>query len=152
MPPTAGQARDAGVDARRQGAAPSLAQMLLALVHDVPGLISDRVHLLALELRRARQSFLQLLLMGLAAGILALTAWIALWALFAVVVVAMGLPWSGVLLLILLLNGAGVWFILGRTRALVENLTLPATLRHLTLAGEAGGLPAQGAEDSGLTP
>lgn len=117
-----------------QAAEPSVAQLLLALWHDLPGLISDRVLLLALELRRARGSFVRMAILVVVGSILAATAWIALWALVTVILLAMGMPWYGAFSLILVLNGVGAWIAIGRASALVNDLTLPATMRRLTLA------------------
>lgn len=133
----ASAAGNAGETEQRGGTAEpatSIGQTLMALLRDLPGLISDRVHLLALELRRARQSFVHMAIMVVVAAILAATAWVAFWALVAVVVVAMGVPWYGVFALIVVLNCLGGWFAIRRAQALVEDLTLPATVRRLTIA------------------
>lgn len=55
MAPRGPQAREAG-DPRGAAyvSAPSLRQALIALVEDIPGLLSDRVRLLLLELRRTQ--------------------------------------------------------------------------------------------------
>ena len=133
-----GEVRRVAEAARRAGRAPSasasLGDILMGLVNDIPGLISDRVRLLALELRRARQSFAQMALMVIVAAILAATAWVAFWALVAVALVATGVPWYGVFLLIVVLNCGGAWIAIRRAQALIEDLTLPATLRCLTMA------------------
>ena len=142
MPSTAageaGEERRAAEAARRAGraqsASASLGEILMGLVNDIPGLISDRVRLLALELRRARQSFVQMALMVIVAVILATTAWVAFWAFVAVAIFAMGVPWYGVFLLIVVLNCGGAWIAIRRAQALVEDLTLPATVRCLTMA------------------
>lgn len=138
----AGEAsRRAAEAARRSGTArpapASIGEILMSLLNDLPGLISDRVHLLALELRRARQSFAKMALMVVVAAILAATAWVAFWAFVAVVIVAMGVPWYGVFLLIVVLNCIGAWLAIRRAQALVEDLTLPATVRRLTIAPSA---------------
>ena len=144
-------AKDTEAAAEKRAAAASLAQSLLALAQDLPGLFSDRVYLLALELRRARHSCVKLVAMALIAVILALTAWAAFWALLATIALALGMPWYGVFVLILLLNGLGVWFALSRARALVDRLALPATLRHLTLAPNPAAPPPAAPEDAGLS-
>lgn len=120
--------------ASEQTAEPSVAQLLVSLWHDLPGLISDRVLLLALELRRARGSFARMAVFVVLASILAATAWVALWALVTVILLALGVPWYGAFALILVLNGLGAWIAIGRAAALVDDLTLPATMRRLTLA------------------
>lgn len=150
--PAATPAREAGADAGmappRPGATidpqsampgrapdrPGLAQLLKALLEDVPGLISDRVHLAALELKRARQALVQMIGLAAAAVIFLATAWLALWALLIACAVIYGLPWIGVFGFILLINLAGSWFAVRRARALADYLALPATVRRLSVA------------------
>lgn len=131
-------AGDAGKTEQRrataESATASISQLLMSLLKDLPGLISDRVHLLALELRRARQSFVQMALMVVVAAILAATAWVAFWAFLAVIVVAIGVPWYAVFGIIVLINCLGGWMAIRHAQTLVEDLTLPATVRHLTIA------------------
>ena len=125
----------------------SLSQLFMSLLNDIPGLVSDRVQLLALELRRARQSFVRMALLVLVAAILAATAWAAFWAFAAAVVVALGMPWYGVFALIFVLNCFAAWLAIRSAQALVGDLTLPATLRRLTLAPSP--TPAPGATAAG---
>lgn len=113
---------------------PGLAQLLKALLDDIPGLISDRVHLAALELKRARQALVQMVGLVVAAIIFLATAWLALWALLIACAVLYGLPWIGVFGAILLINVAGSWFAIRRARALADYLALPATVRRLSIA------------------
>jgi len=110
----------------------SLPKAVGALFADLPGLLTDRVHLLALELRRAGGALGQMVALGLLAAILFATAWIALWVGVAAAVLALGVAWPWALLLVLLVNlGAAVWALL-RVKALAPLLALPATLRRLT--------------------
>lgn len=112
----------------------SLAHLFASLWRDLPGLISDRVHLVALELRRARQAVVQMVALVVLAAILAATAWIALWAFVIAAALNSGLPWYGTLLLVLSLNLAGGWVAVRRVRRLAGYLALPATVRRLTTA------------------
>ena len=110
----------------------SLPKAIGALFADIPGLLSDRVHLLSLELRRASNALGQMVALGLLAAILFATAWIALWIGLAEAFLAVGLKWPWVVLLVMFVNlSAAVWALL-RVKALAPLLALPATLRRLT--------------------
>ncbi len=113
----------------------SLPKEVGALFADLPGLLSDRVHLLSLELRRASNALGQMVALGLLAAILIATAWIALWVGLAAAFLAVGLAWPWIVLLVLFINlSAAVWAAM-RVKALAPLLALPATLRQLTSAG-----------------
>ena len=110
----------------------SLPQAIGALFADLPGLLTDRVRLLSLELKRASNALGQMVALGLLAAILAATAWIALWVGLAAALLAVGLAWPWVVLLVLFVNlSAAIWAAL-RVKALAPLLALPATLRRLT--------------------
>ena len=110
----------------------SLPKAIGALFADLPGLLSDRVHLLSLELRRASNALGQMVALALLAAILFATAWTALWVGLALAFVAVGLAWPWIVLLVLFVNiTAAVWAIL-RVKALAPLLALPATLRRLS--------------------
>ena len=110
----------------------SLPKAIGALFADLPGLLSDRVHLLSLELRRASNALGQMVALGLLAAILFATAWITLWIGLAEAFLALGLKWPWIVLLVLFVNlSAAVWALL-RVKALAPLLALPATLRRLT--------------------
>ena len=110
----------------------SLPKAVGALFADLPGLLTDRVHLLSLELRRASNALGQMVALGLLAAILFATAWIALWVGLAAAFLAVGLAWPWIVLLVLFVNlAAGIWALL-RVKALAPLLALPATLRRLT--------------------
>lgn len=110
----------------------SLPKAVGALFADLPGLLTDRVHLLSLELRRASNALGQMVALGLLAAILVATAWIAIWVGLAAAFLAVGLAWPWIVLLVLVINlAAAAWAIL-RIKALAPLLALPATLRRLT--------------------
>ncbi len=110
----------------------SLPKAVSALFADLPGLLTDRVHLLALELRRASGALGEMVALGLLAAVLFATAWFTLWAGFAAAMIALGLAWPWVVLVVLFVNlSAAVWAML-RVKALAPLLALPATLRRLT--------------------
>ncbi len=128
---------------------PSLPQLLGDLLDELPGVVGDRVHLLTLELRRATQALSGILVLGLAAALLGITAWLALWIGMAAAAIAWGLHWgwvaAGVVALNLLLAALAVQ----RLRALVPLMGLPATVRRLTQRPEE---PADTAAPQGDTP
>ena len=110
----------------------SLPKAVGALFADLPGLLTDRVHLLALELRRASAALGEMVALGLLAAILFATAWITLWVGLAAAFLAVGLAWPWIVLLVLFINlAAAVWAVM-RVKALAPLLALPATLRRLT--------------------
>jgi len=114
----------------------SLPKAVTALFADLPGLLSDRVHLLALELRRASGALGQMVALGLLAAILVATAWTTLWVGFAAACLSFGLAWPWIVLLVLFVNlAAAVWAVM-RVKALAPLLALPATLRRLTDSDE----------------
>jgi hypothetical protein len=112
----------------------SLPKAFGALFADLPGLLTDRVHLLALELRRASGALGQMVALGLLAAILFGTAWLAMWVGLAAGCLAMGLAWWWVALLVLFVNLCAAIWALMRVKALAPLLALPATLRRLTHA------------------
>lgn len=105
-----------------------------SLLKELPGLVSDRLELLTLELRRAGQSLVKMAIFIAAAALLLITAWTALWIGVALVLVHFGLQWGWAVLVIFVLNIVVAIIALLLARALVHNLTLPATRRRLTVA------------------
>jgi len=101
-------------------------------MHELPGLIGDRVELLSLELQRAGQVLAQIVALIVAAAILAVTAWLALWGGVMLALIGAGLHWAGASLLVLVINLGACWWAVARVRALAPLLQLPATRRHLT--------------------
>lgn len=107
------------------------------LVAALPGLVSDRLELFALELQRAGRGIVQILALVLAAAILGVTAWLALCGSVALALVAVGVSWPVAVLAVLLVNLALVWVALARVRRLLARLDLPATRRHLVFGAPA---------------
>jgi len=103
----------------------------------LPGLVSDRLELLALELHRAGRGMLLMTALLLATAILGTTAWLALCSGLGLMLVAVGLSWPLALLAMLLVNLALAWAAVSRVRRLLANLGLPATRRHLVFGAEA---------------
>ena len=98
-----------------------------------PGLVSDRVHLLALELRRAGIALGRLLMLSAAAVVFTATAWLALWVGLAAGLLATGLAWGWVLLIVLLINLGAAALAALKAVDWARQLGLPATMRHLTV-------------------
>jgi uncharacterized membrane protein YqjE len=142
----AGDSRPGDAGRRPAPAQPSISELVKALGSDLVGQVSDRVHLVALELKRAQQAVLQMAGLIIVAAILAATAWIALWVLVVVLAWSSGLPWIGALALVLLLNLLGGWVAFKRALALAVYLTLPATVRRLTVASPAAASAAASAD------
>ena len=113
-----------------------LLEQVRALLGDLPGLLTDRVRLFSLELKRAAGALGQIAALGLLAAILVATAWVALWVGFAAGMIALGLAWPWAAFIVLAINvGAAAWCAL-RVKALAPLLALPATLRSLTEASQ----------------
>jgi len=125
---------------------------LRELAQDLQGLVSDRLELLALELQRAGQALGQIVMLIVAAAILGLTAWLALWLSVAGALMALGLdwPWAGVA--VLLVNLLACVLALSRVRTLLPKLGLPATRRHLTIHAQAGASPRHTSPSSPSSP
>lgn len=125
-------------EARAGGAAASTelswSDTLLQLLHELPGLVSDRVELLSLELQRAAQVLAQIVMLVVAAAILGVTAWLALWGGLLFAMIDTGLHWAAASLIVLLVNLLACAAALARAQALAPRLQLPATRRHLGVA------------------
>lgn len=139
--PTPDAAAGAAAEA---SASKSLLDQLLGTYRELPGLISDRVELLSLELHRAGTALLQIVALLVVAAILCVTAWLVLWAGIVSALLAAGWPLVLALAVALVSNiGASAWALF-RMRRLLPLLGLPATRRHLTLD------PPPPAADEGL--
>lgn len=112
-------------------------QSLQELVAALPGLFTDRLELLALELNRAGRGIVQIVALVLMVAILGVTAWLALCGGIALTLVALGLSWPLAMLAVLLVNLALGWAAVVRIRHLVAAVDLPATRRHLVFGAGA---------------
>jgi len=110
----------------------SLPKAVGALLADLPGILTDRVRLLSLELRRASNALGQMVALGLLAAILVATAWLAFWIGLAAAFLALGVAWPWIVLLVLFINLSGAAWCALQVRRLAPLLALPATLRRLT--------------------
>ena len=116
-------------------------QTLQDLLAALPGLVSDRLELLALELHRAGRGIVQIVVLMLTAAILGASAWLAMCVGIALALVALNLSWPAAMLAVLLVNLLLGWAALARVRYLLANLGLPVTRRHLVF-GAAAAMPA----------
>lgn len=111
---------------------PSLWSTLQALLHELPGLVGDRVRLASLELRRAGIALAQIVALGVVAAILLVTAWLATWVGIGGALITFGLAWGWALVVIIAINVGAAWFAISHARSLLGLLGLPATVRQLT--------------------
>jgi hypothetical protein len=140
--PDAGAAAHAAPPHGAAGPEPLL-QVLRGLLRELPGLIGDRVELASLELRRAGEALVKISVLVVAAAILGVTAWLALWFLLVSLLAQLGMhPLAALALAIVLNLGVAVWAVL-RARSLLCLLGLPATRRHLTFSPSPAPPPVQ---------
>ncbi|HEY6133911.1 MAG TPA: phage holin family protein [Rubrivivax sp.] len=126
------------------GALP-LRRLLANLAGDLPGILSDRVHLLSLELQRAGIALAQMVALVVAIAVLAVTAWAAMWVGLAAALMAWGLHGGWVIAIVLGLNLGAALIATLKVRSLAALLGLPATVRQLTVAPPAAEATPQGA-------
>jgi hypothetical protein len=122
-PPSA--ASEAGLD--------SMLHVVQDIWREIPGLLSDRVELLTLELKRAGLALARVVMLVVATVVFAVTAWLLLWGCIVAALVQVGLPFPAVLFAALVFNLLATWLAVARARALLPRLSLPATRRHLML-------------------
>lgn len=126
-----------------RAAAVSLLGLVQSLLHEVPGLISDRVELLSLELGRAGEALAKIVALTVAVAILGITAWAALWVGVVMGLLALDWHWALALGVVIVANvGAIVWAAF-QMRRLAGLLKLPATRRHLTMRASVQAVAAQ---------
>jgi hypothetical protein len=112
-------------------------QPLLDLLSELPGLMSDRVQLLALEVRRAAQALARMVALAVAAALMLTTAWLAFWAGLAWAALQAGLPWGAVVVVVVAVNALAAWLALRVAVQLARLVALPATVRQLTVHASA---------------
>lgn len=111
----------------------TMPQAIKALLGELPALFSDRVKLLALEMNRAGRALAQIVALLAVAAIFAATAWLAFWAGVVLLLHRSGVPMGGVVLIVLAINLLAALLAIWRIRGLARWLTLPATMRRLTV-------------------
>ena len=130
MADASSQAPSTHTDAR---GAESLIDLVRGVLHDLPGLIGDRVELFSLELHQAGIVLMKALAMTVLAAILGVTAWLAAWSILVGLLVAAGWPWTAANGLVVLINVVVAAWAVRRVRRLMKQLSLPATRQHLML-------------------
>ena len=130
----------------------SVVEAIKALLAELPALFSDRVHLLALEMKRASHALAQIIALLVAAAIFAATAWAALWAGLILLLLRTELSLGPVLLIVLAINLVAAVMALMGIRKLARWLTLPATVRRLTLLPSAAPSPSPSPSPSQTEP
>ena len=110
----------------------SLINLARGVLHDLPGLIGDRVELFSLELHRAGLALVKVLAMTVAAAILGVTAWLAVWSILVGLLLAAGWHWAAANGLVVLINIGAAAYAVMRVRKLMAHLSLPATRHHLS--------------------
>ena len=124
----------------------SMPQAIKALLGELPALFSDRVKLLALEMNRAGRALAQIVALLAVAAIFAATAWLAFWAGVVLLLHRSGVPMGGVVLIVLAINLLAALLAIWRIRGLARWLTLPATMRRLTVTTVAPINPEKSSE------
>lgn len=109
-------------------------QLVTELLRGLPALIGDRVELAALELRRAFRSLVYAIALTVAAAVLGVTAWFGLWFVIISLLAQAGMLPVVALALGIAVNLAVAAYALVRARALLRQVALPATYRHLAFA------------------
>ena len=110
----------------------SLSLRVRALLHELPGLIGDRIELFTLELQRAGDALTRIVALVVAVTILGMTMWLMLWAALVAGLVAAELALAWALLAAFVLNALPAWWVVRRIRRLLPRVSLPATRRQLS--------------------
>lgn len=146
----AGAAGTADGNGRRAEAAarPGLLATIRSMAGELPGLFSDRLDLLTLELQRSARALAQIVVLLVALSILGVTVWLALWVGIGIGLVELGLHWALSMAVVLALNAGVALLAFVRMRGLLPLLRLPATRRHLRPGSVQGQDPAPSASPS----
>jgi len=126
-----------------------LTEQLQALWQELPGLVSDRVELLSLELQRATRALAEIVGCLVAVAVLGVTVWLALWVAIVQLLVMAGLAPALALLAAIAVNALAIVLALHRVRRLLPRLKLPATRRHLMVAPDPRPSPEEGSHGQG---
>ena len=102
-----------------------------ALWEDLRGLLHDHLQLAALEAQRAGKSLVNMVIYGVAAAILVVTAWLGLMAAVVLWLIGLGLHPSAALLVAVGVNVAGVVLLVLMIMRASKYLGFPATVRSL---------------------
>ena len=114
--------------------ASELVNALREIVQSLPRLISDRVLLLSLEMRRASHALAVIAACVVLTAICLATAWIALWTGISMALVKAGFAPHVVAAGVLIVNALAGLIALWWAYSQIHLLALPATVRQLTIA------------------
>lgn len=103
---------------------------LKGLTGSLRGMVQGRLLLLSLELQRAQQGLMSLIVLLVVAAIAGATAWIALWAGLAALAVQFGLTWPWACAAVLGANLLLLLWMVAAMKSLMPLLSLPASRRQ----------------------
>jgi hypothetical protein len=119
----------------------SLTDLIRGIWREIPGLLSDRIELLAAELDRAGLVLLHLVQLGIAMAVLGLSAWLMLWCLAVGGLVLVGLHWLAAIAAGLAVQIALMIWLFLRVKKLVPLLGLPVSRRRLRFSNAPSASP-----------
>lgn len=115
----------------------SLREAVLDLFESLRATLTTRLHLVALEGRRAGGALAKVVAMGVLAALLTITAWlVAVWGIVWGLVALGVAPWAAVLIVVAA-NLVGVWICWLVLKSAARKLLFPATMRHLHVSNPA---------------
>lgn len=115
-----------------------LLEVFKGIWRELPGLISDRVELLSVELQRAGLALAHIVVLCMALSVLGVTMWVMLWCLIVAGLVLLGVHWMVALLVALGIQLVLVVWAVHRLKSLLPLLRLPATRRRLMFTSAPG--------------
>jgi uncharacterized membrane protein YqjE len=118
-------------DAAAGGASAGLLADINAFWENLRGTLYDHVQLVVLEMRRAIESLISILVYGIVAGVMLAGTWLAVVAAITVWLIDTGMPVSAALLVTALLNLCGAYGVIIVIRGKIQFLTFPATVQSL---------------------
>lgn len=125
----------------------SAASTVKSLLDAIPRLISDRVTLLSLEMRRAMRALAIITGLVIGAAVAFATAWTALWLGVASALIEAGVTGATVAIAVVLFNLALAGVLIYWVRVQAHFIGLPATVRCLTSISHSGGDNGTGSVD-----
>ncbi len=120
-------------------AAPGAMDRVSALWQGLSHLLHDQFELVALETQRAARNLVAMLIWGLVAGLLLVTAWLGIMAAIVLLLIDLGLAASLAILLVVVLTlvGAGICALVVVKKS--KYLRYPATVRSLQSGQQSSG-------------
>lgn len=115
----------------------ALVDTVQGLFQELPGVVSDRVQLLSLEVRQASGAIAMVVVMAVIALIGGATAWLAFWVAVGLAIASFGLHWGWAVGAVFALNLLIVVIALLMAKSRASGIGLPATMRHLATTRES---------------